>query len=125
MSRLERFILFHLFKVPTLVLVAAVVCGLAAGILQQKANRVLSLLDSRARLDLELIQYNSHFLSSSSTVESVLSAYQVPCRTLTNHPVRLELDYEAAKRLEKVGLLISEAASENGRLTVTLKDYPE
>ncbi len=125
MSRLERFILFHLFKGPALVLVAAAVCVLVAGILQQKVNRVQSLLQSRARLDLELIQYNSHFLSSNSTVESVLRAYQIPCRALTNHPVRLELDYEAAKQLEKVGLLISEAASENGRLTVTLKDYPE
>lgn len=125
MSRLERFILFHLFKVPALLLAAALACVLVAGILQRKTDRIQSLLKSRARLDLELIQYNAHFLSNSSTVESVLSAYQIPCRTLTNHPVRLELDYEAAKRLEKLGLLISEAASENGRLTVTLRDYPK
>jgi hypothetical protein len=97
----------------------------ATGALQHETRRIRGLVQSRAKLDLELIQYNRHFLSTNSSVESVLSAYQIPCRALTNHPFQLELDYEAAKKLERVGLLVQAAEFENGRLTVTLKDYPE
>ena len=125
MSKLEQFILFHLFKAPALLLTAALACGVAAGALQHETRRIRGLVQSRTKLDLELIQYDSHFLSTNSSVESVLSVYQIPCRTLTNHPVQLELDYEAAKKLERVGLLVRAAEFENGRLTVTLKDYPE
>ena len=125
MSKLEQFILFHLFKAPALLLAAAMACGVAAGSLHQETRRIQSLLRSRAKLDLELIQFNGHFLSTNSSVESVLSAFRIPCRILTNHPVQLELAYEAAKKLEKVGLLVSAADFENGRLTVTLKDYPQ
>jgi len=124
MSKLEQFVLFHLFKVPALLLAAALAGGAAAGALQHETWRIRSLVQSRAKLDLELIHYNSHFLSTNSSVESVLSAYQIPCRALTNDPVQLELDYEAAKKLERVGLLVQAAEFENGRLTVTLKDYP-
>lgn len=124
MSKLEQFILFHLFKAPALLLAAAVAGGLAAGALLHEARRIESLVRSRAKLDMELVQFNSHFLSTNSSVESVLSGFQIPCRILTNHPVQLELDYEAAEQLEKVGLLVSAAEFQNGRLTVTLKDYP-
>lgn len=125
MSKLERFILFHLFKTPALLLAAAVACAVAAVVLQHETRRILGLVRARAKLDLELIQYNSHFLSTNSSVESVLNAFQIPCRTLTDHPVQLELDYEAARKLEKVGLLVSAAEFENGRLTVTLKNYSQ
>ncbi len=125
MSKLEQFILFHLFKAPALLLTAAVASGLGAGALLHEARRIESLVRSRAKLDMELVQYNSHFLSTNSSVESVLSGFQIPCRVLTHHPVQLELDYGAGKKLEKVGLLVSAAEFENGRLTVTLKDYPK
>jgi hypothetical protein len=125
MSKLEQFILFHLFKAPALLLSVAVACVVAAGALQHETRQIQGLMQSRTKLDMELIEYNGHFLATNASVESVLSAFQIPCRTLTSHPVQLELDYDAAKKLERVGLLVSAAEFENGRLTVTLKDYPE
>ena len=77
MSKLEQFILFHLFKSPALLLTATLACGVAAGALQHETRRMRGLVQSRTKLDMELIQYDSHFLSTNSSVESVLSVYQI------------------------------------------------
>ena len=48
MSKLEQFILFHLFKAPALLLAAAAACAVATGALQHETRRIRGLVQSRA-----------------------------------------------------------------------------
>jgi hypothetical protein len=124
LNKLEAFILFNLFKLPAIFAVVAVGGLYTAQAIKENANQTSRVARMKEQIKPELLSNYGHLLMAGTTLQSTLGAKNLSVSVLSTNPVQIGTDLNTAQEMEKFGILASEAAFADGKITLGLKTYP-
>jgi hypothetical protein len=123
-SKLNNFILFHLFKWPAALALVAVGGLLFSQQIKEQADRHRNLARAKNEVDQTQIDKYGHLLNPSTTLVDFLQAHDIKAKVVSTDPLRIETDLSTMQKLESFGIACQEAEFSSNRVTATMKPYP-
>ena len=123
-SRLDNFILFHLFKWSAGIIITGFCCLLLYLALSQQTQHIVNLLRARDNIDMVKLKTLGHLVLTNSTPERVIKDQKLNVLVINHDPYQIVTDINTAARLESAGIVFSEAAVHSNQVTATLAPYP-
>jgi hypothetical protein len=123
LSKLDTFILFHLFKVPALLAAAGIAALLCSEKLMVQASDCSKLAQEKQSIDQVSLDAYGHLLNTNSTLADVIKARGLQAIITSSDPLQVETDLETMKKLEKLGIFCTEASFASNELKATIT-YP-
>jgi hypothetical protein len=123
-SKLNNFILFHLFKLPAVLALIAVAGLLFSQQIKEKADLYQSLVRAKQQINQDQIDKYGHLLNQSTTLVDFLKEHGLNATIISTDPVKIETDLPTMQKLESFGVACQEAESSSNHVTATLKPYP-
>ena len=123
-SKLNNFILFHLFKWPAALALVAVGGLLFSQQIKEQADQHRNLARAKNEVDQTQIDKYGHLLNPSTTLVDFLQAHDIKAKVVSTDPLRIETDLSTMQKLESFGIACQEAEFSSNRVTATMKPYP-
>jgi hypothetical protein len=123
-SKLNNFILFHLFKWPAALALVAVGGLLFSQQIKEQADQHRNLARAKNEVDQTQIDKYGHLLNPSTTLVDFFQAHDIKAKVVSTDPLRIETDLSTMQKLESFGIACQEAEFSSNRVTATMKPYP-
>ena len=122
-SKLNNFILFHLFKWPAALALVAVGGLLFSQQIKEQADQHRNLARAKNEVDQTQIDKYGHLLNPSTTLVDFFQAHDIKAKVVSTDPLRIETDLSTMQKLESFGIACQEAEFSSNRVTATMKPY--
>ena len=93
-SKLNNFILFHLFKWPAVLALAAAGGLLFSQQIKEQADRRRNLVRAKNEVDQAQIDKYGHLLNPSTTLVDFFQAQDINARIVSTDPLKIETDLD-------------------------------
>jgi hypothetical protein len=123
-SKLNSFILFHLFKLPAVLALVAVGGLLCSQQIKEKADLYENLVRAKQEVDQNQLDNYGHLLNPNTTLADFLKSHGLNATITSADPLEIETDLSTMQNLEEMGIACQEASFSSNRVTATLKPYP-
>jgi hypothetical protein len=123
LSKLDTFILFHLFKVPAVIAIAGVGGLLCSSQVMKQAGAYQQLAHAKQSIDQASLDSYGHLLCPNMTLDDALKAHGLEAKTISTEPLQIETDLHTFQMIEKLGIFFKEASFASNKVTATI-NYP-
>jgi len=123
LSKLDNFILFHLFRVPASIAIAGVGGLLCASQVTKQAGAYQQLANAKQSIDQASLDAYGHLLCQNMSLDDVLKVHGMGAKTISTEPLQIETDLHTFQMIEKLGIFFKEASFASNKVTATI-NYP-